>query len=255
MDTIFYLGILLLTFLISTAFSSAGIGAANTLIPIYYSLGIPFSLAAATGLLLNVFSLSTATVNHTRNHHINWRLGLTLLIPAVILAPVGAIVGVQTPKEILLSIFLAFLLYSIYSIMRSRNRKTFLEVSSGTGLIMVIAIGCFAGFLGGFLGVGGGIIILPVLTFLEPDFKRVAGTSGFAALFISISGFLSYLEILKSVSYLLWIFVVAGGIAGGFLGSMIVDRFRSQSIRYLIVLIIGAVAAKLLYTLLIPIFT
>lgn len=255
MEITFYFGILLITFLISTAFSTAGVGAANTLIPIYYSLGIPFSLAAATGLLLNVFSLSTATVNHSRNRHINWKLGITLLVPAVILAPVGALIGVHTPKDILLAIFLAFLLYSIYSLLRAGKRKTYLNLSRGTGLIVSVSIGCFAGFLGGLLGVGGGIVILPVLTFIEPDFKKVAGTSGFAALFISISGFLSYLEILKSVSYLLWIFVIAGGIAGGFLGSSLVDRFKSQSIRYLIVLIIGAVAIKLAYTILGPLFT
>lgn len=248
----FYFEILILTFLISTAFSSAGVGAANTLIPVYYSLGVPFSLAAATGLLLNIFSLSTATVNHTRNHHINWRLGIVFLVPAVIMAPIGAIIGVNTPRQILLIIFLGFLLYSIYSIIHSRNRNTRINLSKGTGLVIGIIIGGLAGFLGGLLGVGGGIIILPILAFIEVDFKRVAGTSGFVALFISISGFLTYLEILRSASYTLWVFVVVGGIAGGYLGSSLVNRFKSQYIRYFIVLIIAVVATKLLYSILAP---
>lgn len=252
MDPIFYFEIIILTFLISSVFSTAGVGAANTLIPVYYSMGVPFTLAAATGLLLNVFSLSTATVNHTRKHHINWRLGIIFLIPAVIMAPIGAVIGVNTPRQILLSIFLVFLLYSIYSIIRSKDRKIRLNMSKGTSLATGVMIGCLAGFLGGLLGVGGGIIILPILAFIEPDFKKVAGTSGFVALFISISGFLTYLEILGSVSYTLWVAVILGGIAGGYLGSFLVDKFKSQTIRYLIVMIIAAVAGKLLYTILTP---
>lgn len=250
MDTLFYLAVAALTFLISSAFSTAGVGAANTLIPIYYSLGIPFSLAAATGLLLNVFSLSTATINHTRNHHIDWKLGITLLIPAVIMAPIGAVVGVNTPKQILLLIFFTFLLYSIYSILRTRRRNSQFNPSNEISLVAGIPVGGLAGFLGGLLGIGGGIIILPILTFIESDFKKVAGTSGFVALFISISGFITYLEILKSVSFTLWTAVIVGGIAGGFLGSFLVDRLQSQYIKYLVALIIAAVAGKLLYTIL-----
>ncbi len=251
MVAVFYIEIAVLTFIISTAFSTAGIGGANTLIPVYFSLGVPFSLAAATGLLLNVFSLSTATANHARNRHINWKLGIVLLIPAVIMAPIGALVGVNTPRQILIVVFVAFLIYSIFSILRSRNRgMSHLSVSSEIGLIASIIIGSFAGFMGGLLGVGGGIIILPILAFIESDFKKVAGTSGFVALFISISGFISYFEILKSVSYVLWAVVIAAGMSGGYLGSFLVDRFRSQSIRYIVASIMAVVAANLLYSIL-----
>lgn len=256
MVAIFYLEIAALTFIISTAFSTAGIGGANTLIPVYFSLGIPFSLAAATGLLLNVFSLSTATANHARNRHIDWRLGILLLIPAVIMAPIGALVGVNTPRQFLLMIFVAFLIYSIYSILRSGKRRlSRSSVSMEMGLIASILIGSFAGFMGGLLGVGGGIIILPILAFIESDFKKVAGTSGFVALFISISGFLSYLEILKSVSYVLWAVVIAAGMSGGYLGSILVDRFQSQSIRYVVASIMAVVSANLLYSIISQILT
>ncbi len=64
--TILYIFILFITWLLSALFAIAGVGAANTLIPVYYSLGIPFSIAAAAGLLLNVFSLSSSTANNGR---------------------------------------------------------------------------------------------------------------------------------------------------------------------------------------------
>lgn len=246
---LFNIFILLITFLLSALFASAGVGAANTLIPVYFSLGIPFSVAAAAGLLLNVFSLSSATINNGRNHHIDWKRGIVFLVPAVIMAPIGAIISVHTPREVLLVIFLIFLCYTIFSILRAKKVRKELLQSRGSGLVLSISIGAVAGFLGGLLGVGGGMIILPVLTFVEADYKKVAGTAGFVALFSSASGFFSYLAILGGVSYVLWIIVVIGGIFGGLLGSFLVNRIKSQSLKYLIVLIISVVAIRLLYSI------
>ena len=47
-----------------------------------------------------------------------------------------------------------------------------------------------AGFLGGLLGVGGGNVILPGLTWLGLDAKVAAGTTALAVVFSSLSGFL-----------------------------------------------------------------
>ena len=49
-----------------------------------------------------------------------------------------------------------------------------------------------AGFLGGLLGVGGGNIILPGLTWLGLDPKVAAGTTALAVVFSSLSGFLGH---------------------------------------------------------------
>ena len=253
-STLLYPLILILTYIFSALFATAGVGAANTLIPVYYSLGIPFSIAAASGLLLNIFSLSAATANHTRNHNINWRLGIPLLIPAVIMAPVGAMIGIHTPKEILLIIFFLFLSYTIYNLSRTRKARREGLMKNKAGLALGMAAGAMAGFLGGRIGVGGGLIILPVLTFIESDFRKISGTAGFVALFISASGFLSYLAILRGISYLIWAVIIAGGIAGGFTGSYLVNRIRPRNIQILIIAIIAVVAARLLYSILVPYF-
>lgn len=247
---LFYTIILLITLLLSALFATAGVGAANTLIPVYFSLGIAFSISAAAGLLLNVFSLSAATVNNARNHHIDWKRGIVFLLPAVVMAPVGAVIGTHTPREYLLVVFLAFLCYTIYSLLKGRRGNGDLLHSRAWGILLSVVIGALAGFLGGLLGVGGGMIILPVLTFIESDYKKVAGTAGFIALFSSASGFLSYLAILGGVSYVLWAIIAIGGVAGGALGSVLVNRFRSRSLRFVIAGIMTIVAARLLFTIL-----
>lgn len=246
----FYVLILFITWSLSSIFAMAGVGAANTLVPTYFSLGIPLAMASASGLLLNIFSLSSATVNNAKNHNIDWKLGTIFVIPAVIMAPVGALLEPQTPRKILLVLFVAFLSITMLNLLRGKptGRSEFIRARQKGPI--AIAIGGLAGFLGGILGIGGGLIILPVLTFLEEDFKRVSGTSGYVALFISASGFLAYLRVLSEGSYTLWAVIVAGGILGGWTGSVAMNKFKSRTIRYVIVTVVAIVTLKLLYSIL-----
>jgi uncharacterized membrane protein YfcA len=228
-------------------FAIAGVGAANTLIPIYYSMDIPFSIAAATGLLLNVFSLSTATVNNARRGKVLWKLGTVFLIPAVIMAPIGAYVGIHTPRKVLLWVFAVFLMYTLYNLVRGRvKEESGRFYGSIRGYMLGVLVGAIAGFLGGLLGVGGGMIILPVLTLIERDAKKVSATAGYVALFSSASGFTSYLFLLRGIDYGLWVVVLIGGVLGGFCGSYLMNRMRTLYVKYTIVSIITFVLAKIL---------
>ncbi|MEJ2779416.1 sulfite exporter TauE/SafE family protein [Stygiolobus sp. CP850M] len=247
MNPIFLSIIFILTWIISTLFAVAGVGAANTLIPIYYSLGIPFSIAAAAGLLLNVFSLSSATVNNGKKGRVLWKLGTIFLIPAVIMAPIGAFIGIHTPRKILLWIFVAFLGYTLYNLIRGRVKEETNKFSGNIkGYILGITVGAIAGFLGGLLGVGGGMIILPVLALIEKDYKKVSATAGYVALFSSASGFTSYLFLLRGISYDLWLVILIGGILGGFSGSYLMNKMKTLYVKYTIVSIITFVLIKIL---------
>jgi hypothetical protein len=247
MNPIFLSIIFILTWILSTLFAVAGVGAANTLIPIYYSLGIPFSIAAAAGLLLNVFSLSSATVNNGKRGRVLWKLGTIFLIPAVIMAPIGAFIGIHTPRKILLWIFVAFLGYTLYNLIRGRAKEETNKFSGNIkGYILGITVGAIAGFLGGLLGVGGGMIILPVLALIEKDYKKVSATAGYVALFSSASGFTSYLFLLRGISYDLWLVILIGGILGGFSGSYLMNKMKTLYVKYTIVSIITFVLIKIL---------
>jgi len=242
-----YAVVFIITWIISMIFAIAGVGAANTLIPIYYSMDIPFSIAAATGLLLNVFSLSTATVNNARRGKVLWKLGTVFLIPAVIMAPIGAYVGIHTPRKVLLWVFAVFLMYTLYNLVRGRvKEESGRFYGSIRGYMLGVLVGAIAGFLGGLLGVGGGMIILPVLTLIERDAKKVSATAGYVALFSSVSGFTSYLFLLRGIDYGLWVVVLIGGVLGGFCGSYLMNRMRTLYVKYTIVSIITFVLAKIL---------
>jgi len=80
-----------LVFFFSGLLAMAGLGAAFLFVPLFYYLGVPLTEATPTALLLNVVSLLFATINYWRGKLINWRVGLPVMIAAVVLSPVGAL--------------------------------------------------------------------------------------------------------------------------------------------------------------------
>ena len=90
----------------------AGLGAAFIFVPLFYYLGVPLAEAVPTALLLNVVSLIFATVNYYRGGLINWRIGLPILITAVLLAPLGAQTTPFVDRRLFLGLFAGFLVFA-----------------------------------------------------------------------------------------------------------------------------------------------
>jgi hypothetical protein len=101
-----------LVFVFSDLLAMAGLGAAFLFVPLFYYLGVPPPEATATALLLNVVSLLFATINYWRGGLVNFKIGLPVLIMAVLLAPLGARMTSQVDKQLLLTMFAAFLVFA-----------------------------------------------------------------------------------------------------------------------------------------------
>ena len=176
-----------LVFLFSGLLAMAGLGAAFLFVPLFYYLGVPLAEATPTALLLNVVSLLFATINYWRGKLINLRVGLPVLVMAVILSPFGARLTASVDKTLLLALFAAFLVFAGFMMLfyKAKKREQALsrpiEIGAGAG------VGSAAGFLGGLLGVGGGNFILPVLNGLGLDAKVAAGTTALVVVFSSFT--------------------------------------------------------------------
>ncbi|MDW3621450.1 MAG: sulfite exporter TauE/SafE family protein, partial [Nitrososphaeraceae archaeon] len=91
-----------------------------------------------------------------------------------------------------------------------------------------VLVGLIAGILGSMIGVGGGIIISPVLTFLGLSPPQVASTSLFAVSSTSISSTLAYSKS-KKIQYLLGIKMALLSIPGAIIGSFFSVRIDPGS--------------------------
>src|ERR1035437_1952682 len=112
MSITIYIVSAVIVFVFSGLLAMAGLGAAFLFVPLFYYLGVPLAEATPTALMLNVVSLLFATINYWRGKLINWRVGLPVMIAAVILSPVGALLTQHVNKTVLLAMFAAFLVFA-----------------------------------------------------------------------------------------------------------------------------------------------
>lgn len=97
--------------------------------------------------------------------------------------------------------------------------------------IELILVGIFIGTMSGFFGIGGGMILVPVLLVLGFDIKAAIGISIVQMVFSSIYG--SYLNHKKgSLIIGEGIFVGIGGFAGGFIGGYVTDYISDAVLQF-----------------------
>jgi len=184
----------------------AGLGAAFIFVPLFYYLGMPLGEATSTALLLNAVSLGAAAISYARAGLVRWRTGSPVLVTAVVLAPVGAVMSTHVDHRVLLALFAGFLMFAGAMMFLYRPRAASVERSAPAEAAVGAGVGGTAGFLGGLLGVGGGNVILPGLTWMGLAPKVAVGTTALAVVFSSLSGFFGH--------------VALGGLDPWFVGTM-----------------------------------
>jgi hypothetical protein len=238
-----------LVFVFSGLLAMAGLGAAFLFVPLFYYLGVPLAEATSTALLLNVVSLLFATVNYWRGKLINFRVGLPVLITAVILSPFGARLTPRVDTRVLLGLFAAFLIFAGFMMLFYQARKRERELSRAVEVSAGVGVGGVAGFFGGLLGVGGGNFILPVLNWLGLEPKVAAGTTALVVVFASLSGFLGHATLGGLDPLFIGITAVmaaAGSIAGS---QLMKNKLSNAQLKKVIGVLLWLIAAKMIFDL------
>jgi uncharacterized protein len=187
---------------ISFVFAMLGLGGGMLYVPILQWLGFPVKVVAIpVGLLLNGLNTFFAFIPYAREGLVDFRGGLPAAVAALVLAPVGAWSVSYIPQQTLLLLFaLAVAVAGLRSLMstdstdstdKSERPKPLMPARGR--LFIGAAVGGFAGFTGGLLGIGGGFIIAPMLMETGYPAKEAAATTAFIVTFSSFSGFMGHM--------------------------------------------------------------
>lgn len=182
-----FVGIGLMAGLLSGLF---GVGGGTVIVPLLVLfLHVNQRLAAGTSLAAIVPTASVGVISYAAAGAVAW-------VPALILAA-GAVVGAQIGTRLLPRIsqtalrwgfvgFLVVVIVSLFVIIPSRDALFALTWVSGLGLA---GVGVFTGVVAGLIGVGGGVIVVPVLMLLFGTSDLVAkGTSLLMMIPTAVSG-------------------------------------------------------------------
>lgn len=97
----------------------------------------------------------------------------------------------------------------------------------------VAIIGVIAGLLSGYVGVGGGFIMVPLfMTMLAVPMRLASGTSLIAVCILSIPGTIEQ-AFLGNIHFLLGIAMAAGSIPGAFVGASMVKKVPERTLRFI----------------------
>lgn len=240
------------TFLFTTVLTIAGVGAAFILIPIFLALGIPLLTAMSTALLLNSIAMIFASISFARDRLIVFKTALPILIVATILSPLGARTAEHLPREVLLWLFVGFLLFAGSMMLFYKAKEKQVEVDTKKLVGYGVGVGSFAGYLGGLLGVGGGNFIVPVLVWLGFNPKKASATTAFIVIFSSLAGFLGHATTGNIHIWLLSLCAV-GSVSGALLGAYLMRKKLSrQQVKTAIGIILYFIALKMIWDLLKP---
>ena len=238
------------TLIFTALLTIAGVGAAFILIPVFLALGIEVHTAMATALLLNAVAMSVASVKFIRSGLVVWNVAIPILIVASLLSPVGAWVSQGLDRQILLWLFVGFLVFAAVMMLfyKPREKETSASLRSLIGVGM--GVGSLAGFLGGLLGVGGGNIVVPALVALGFDPKKASATTSFVVIFSSLTGFLGHMSMAgMNTGLLAW--TVAGSAGGAVIGSwLMVAKLKGRQVKLIIGVVLLVIAANMIRGLL-----
>ncbi|MBK8463817.1 MAG: sulfite exporter TauE/SafE family protein [Nigerium sp.] len=143
-----------------------GIGGGTIIVPaLVLWLGMQQKLAAGTSVAAILPTAVVGATSYTLQGHVDWLAALCIAIGVVVGAQVGTLLLAKLPTGVIQWSFMAFLavvIVSLWFVVPSRGDRLEIDLISG---VLLVAVGFVTGILSGVLGVGGGIIIVPVLMF------------------------------------------------------------------------------------------
>jgi len=252
MPPLIYIIIFIVTFVATAALTIGGTGAALVLIPMFDWLGVPLREAMATALLLNVFAMGVASITFVKKGLVVFKLAVPMLIVGSIMSPLGARANQFLPIPLLKWFFVAFLIFASARVLFfGKSAKRDISQAPLKKLIAWgCAIGAFAGFIGGLIGVGGGNIIVPILIGVGFDPKKASATTSFSVIFISFFAFLGFAT-LGNVNWMLLGVTLAACIGATMLGAyLMTSRLNQAQVNSVIGWVLFVAAAKMIHSLL-----
>ena len=226
-----------------------GIGGASVTIPLLrIFLGVPGHTALGTSLLLVVPTAATGAYVFYRRGLLKLKTIALCGVSGIAFSLIGATLtlGVSGSILMLLTAGVLLLFSALLAIDREKGiyglegpQSTFQKASRS------VFIGAVAGFSSGFLGIGGGVILIPLLVFLRkiPLHKSIAASLGIITIY-AIPGSLAHFAF-GHVDATLFLILVCGQVAGAYIGAKNASQMRAEDLKRLSAAFLGALGVLL----------
>ena len=178
----------------------AGMSAAAVISPILITfLGIDPYIAVGIALSSDVLASAVSAYTYGKNKNLDIKNGLIMMVTVLLFTVVGSYISSLVPSATMgnFSVFMTFLLGIKFIVRPVMTTKEAMQgVSAKKRAMQSVICGIIIGFICGFIGAGGGMMMLLILTsVLGYELKTAVGTSVFIMTFTAFTGAVSHFTI------------------------------------------------------------
>jgi hypothetical protein len=240
-----------------------GVGGCFIMVPVQFwvlkSVGvdptIAIRIAFGTNLLVVLPTALSGAMTHHKKGAVLWRAGLALGAFGAIGAFVGAFIASNLPAKVLTTAFGVAVILGAMRMLTATPPKVTEEPPES--LVPYILWGIPLGIVSGIIGIGGGVLMIPIMViFLKFRMHEAVGTSTALMILTAIGGSLSYLinglgvQGLPpySTGYLNWLqFILLAGcsIPMAVVGARTAHRLPAKQLRYVFILVMLYMGLKM----------
>lgn len=229
--------------IVAFMYAAVGHGGASGYLALMALFSFSPEIMKPTGLLLNLFVAGISFYHFWKEGHFNFKLFLAFAFGSIPLSYLGGRIEVDASiYKLILGILLVFAILKMLNVFGKEVDQTKNIYFPGA-----IFIGACIGFFSGLIGIGGGIILSPVILLL--NWGKVKEAAAVSALFIWVNSFAGIagqwstgIEFDKNI----WGFVLLatmGGYLGAYIGS---KKLNNQTLRYLLAFVLIMASVKLI---------
>lgn len=234
----------------------AGMSAAAVISPMLITfLDIDPYMAVGIALSSDVLASAVSAYTYGKNKNLDIKNGLVMMVSVLVFTVVGSFVASLLPSATMgnFSVFMTFLLGIKFIVKPVMTTKESMQnVSAKKRLIQSLLCGILIGFICGFVGAGGGMMMLLILTtVMGYELKTAVGTSVFIMAFTALTGAVSHFAIGGTPNWLVFALCVVFTLIWARIAAVIANKSKPKTLNQvtgIILVILGIVV--LLFSLL-----
>lgn len=236
--------------LIGIASGLLGIGGGTVMVPIFrLAFGMSATMSTATSLFAIIPTSISGAISHVKGKTCIPALGIAAGLGGACMSPIGVWLAQLSPDWLVMLAAALIIGYSAINMFKKafKLRPACQPVAGADAaapaaddsslsrkqLLQGAAIGLVAGLASGYVGVGGGFIMVPLmLSIIGIPMRKASGTSLIAVMILAIPGVIEQ-GIIGNINYLAGIAIVIGTIPGAVIGARLVTKVPERTLRLL----------------------
>jgi uncharacterized membrane protein YfcA len=223
-------------------------GGSMLTVPVMVFMGLPGPVANGTNRIAIIAQCATAVITFFKKGFSDFKLSITLALFAIPGAIIGALIGTRL-EGVWFNRVLAIIMIGVMLIM-ALDKKGAVPIAEGAkpknlllGHLLMVLVGCY----GGFIQIGVGFIILPVLhKVMGIDLVRVNMHKVFIIMVYTIVALIIFASQIQ-IFWLMGLCLAIGNSIGGWLGASISISIGERSIRMIVNIVLVGMILKLLF--------